>query len=424
MLAIIMQAVRNYRKSTQGSVTVTFSVLLLPTLLIMGAALDYGRLIKAQAQLQAAVDSATLAGSSVPAASRDTVARAAFASALATFDGSTTASFSTVGSDYTGSVAGQIPTTFMKIAGVDTMSLTVVAKVSTGSQDTSCIWTLGSGMSLAASSMTFNGAPSVNLSGCGLRSNTSITCNGHSTSANYSLALGTVDGCPNPSATKTISDPYAPLAASVSTICGTLSGAVTWSTGSVPTDVNLKTVNRGAYTEYHVCGDLTLTGTGAQAGTSSSADTVLVVENGSITLASDADITSNRTTFVLTGPFRGNEPISFPTGNGHGASWSISPTISASVPLAGIAIFEPSASGIASVNWGPGASLSADGIIYMPAVDITMSGNATSGSNGCTMFVANTFATNGNVGLTLAQSATGCNRVASAMPSSAAYLSQ
>jgi hypothetical protein len=359
-----------------------------------------------------------------PHPSRDTVAQSAFAAALSTFDGSVTASFNIAGNDVSGSATAQVPTTFMRIAGLNTMPVGVGAKVSAGGQDTSCIWTLGSGMSLGASSMTFNGAPSVNLSGCGLRSNTSMTCNGHSTAANYSLALGTVNGCPNPSATKMITDPYAPLGASISTMCGTLSGPVTGGTGSVPTDPNVKTLNRGAYIEYHVCGGLTLTGSGMQAGTSSSGDTVVIVENGAITLASDADITSNRTTFVLTGPFGGTDPITFPKGNGHGASWSISPAIGASVPLAGIAVFEPSTSGAAAVDWGPGATLLADGVIYMPTVDITMSGNATSGSNGCTMFVANTFTTNGNVGLTLAQSSTGCNRVSSSMPSSAAYLSR
>ena len=51
-------------------------------------------------------------------------------------------------------------------------------------------------------------------------------------------------------------------------------------------------------TEYHICGDLTLSGTGSF---SPGADTLIVIENGSLNLENNAVASISKTSVVMTG---------------------------------------------------------------------------------------------------------------------------
>lgn len=113
-------------------------------------------------------------------------------------------------------------------------------------------------------------------------------------------------------------DIYKPLAANITHKCSS-SSTLTWSAGSPPSAAKMVTVFGVDRTEYHVCGNLTLSGSGSLTGTYPSGDTIIVVENGSLTLAPDPDISANRTAIVLTGNNGAASAIEFPNGAGHGA---------------------------------------------------------------------------------------------------------
>ena len=266
--------------------------------------------------------------------------------------------------------------------------------------------------------MTFNGAPSVNLTGCSLQSNTSATCNGHNGGAFATYAVGTAGaGCSNPqSGANAVPDTYAELASNISRVCSGLS-STTWAAGALlPILPGMMAVGRTGYVEYHVCGDLTLSGTGDLNGPNPLIDMVIVVENGTITFANDASITAKRVTFVLTGANSSNHQIVFPNGNGHGATLSLTPSINSANPWHGIGIYQdPALTANIDMDWGPGATANVDGVMYFPKANVTMRGNAASNSSarggGCTKFVTGTFTTNGNVGLDFVQTSADCARL-------------
>jgi len=69
--------------------------------------------------------------------------------------------------------------------------------------------------------------------------------------------------------------------------------------GNVPPAV--KTVVKSSHTEYHVCGDLTLSETGFLTGNPPSTDYLIVIENGSLTLSPGASVSAARTAIIFTG---------------------------------------------------------------------------------------------------------------------------
>ena len=67
--------------------------------------------------------------------------------------------------------------------------------------------------------------------------------------------------------------------------CGGARPGATWVPGSVPKSPDVIVVTQGGNTEYHVCGDLTLSGTGYLTGSTPATDSIIVIENGSLNIA-------------------------------------------------------------------------------------------------------------------------------------------
>jgi hypothetical protein len=102
----------------------------------------------------------------------------------------------------------------------------------------------------------------------------------------------------------------------------------------------------------------------------------------------------------------------FPNGNGHAASLTLSPSTSANNPWQGVALYQdPSLTYSVDDSWGPGATFNADGLIYLSNSNVTMKGNAASGSDQCTKFVVNSFTSDGAVNLALDQSVSNCSSI-------------
>lgn len=393
----------------RASVTTILSLSLIPLSIGTGVSVDLGRTLNAKATLQAAIDSAVVSGIKQDSSTRNTFAKAMFDSQTNKLNVTiATPNFVTNGDgSYSGTVSATVPMSIMKLVGKNTIDLTVKAKVSAPIEDDSCILTLGTGLSTSTDSLTLNGASNLNLTGCKLRSNTSMKCNGHSGNADASYAVGSVSNkCANPypSAAK-VTDVHAALASNISLQCGLTSNNLTWTVGGTPpSSPNMITIMNGSVTEYHVCGNLTLKGTGTLLGTSS-ADSLLVIENGDLTLDKNADITLTRTTIIMSGT-TGSHKIVFPQGNGKSASLRVSPGTDNSNPWRGVGIYQdPNLTSNVDISWGPGANLYADGVLYFPNADVTISGNATSAGSNCTKLVTGTFTSNGSVALSQSNAA-------------------
>jgi hypothetical protein len=383
-----------------------------------GAAVDYSVATDTKARLQSALDAALMAGARDQTANWTQTAAAVFTSAYSGRGTVPTPTFSVQSGVYSGTVSTSVSNSFVKLVGFNSTTISAANSVSLDG-DNACILTYDKGAALTDQGLTFNGSPNVAMSGCSIRSNTTLQCNGHATGATASIAAGTAGGCNNPrSNASVVPDIYAALASNISSTCSTRPGT-TWTTGgNVPAApaVTKATLTGASYTEYHVCGDLTLSGTGTLFGTSTGADTVIVVENGKITMAGDADVQAPRTTFVLTGNNLNPATINFPNGNGHGAVLTVSAPTSTDTPWRGVAIYQDprltenvhTTVGEIDEVWGPGATLKVDGLVYMPNATLTINGNAGMANATCTKYAIGKMVLNGSADLNFSQSAQSC----------------
>jgi Flp pilus assembly protein TadG len=401
-----------FREAREGQVAIIFALALLPIISFIGASVDYSRANGIRTNIQYALDAAVLAGAANASSDWQSTALSVFnanLSAEAVSVGGPT--FSKNNAQYLASVSASVPTTYLGVIGLNTMQVSASSAAASGAgSDNSCIFTLDTGQSAGDAGITLNGAPKLNLSNCSIRSNTSMRCNGHDGSALVSYAAGTASGCSNPKSSAAIPDVYASLAANIGKTCGMTTAGSTWSVGSVsPSGSAVIPVSKGAYTEYHVCGNLTLSGNGSLTGTSPASDKIIVIENGSLILANNANVSLTRATIVLTGTDAAVSSIQFPNGNGHAATLSLSPSSGSDSPWQGVSIYQdPALTNGVDESWGPGANINVDGLLYLPNADLTISGNAASGNSGCTKIVTRQFTTNGSVNLNFSQTASGC----------------
>lgn len=403
---------QKFGRKQEGSVAIIFALAWIPILIAAGSAIDFSRAIHFRTALQGELDAAVLAGAKDGSSSWTTVAKAAFnGNVTAKFGTPSTPAFKQTSSDsYTGAASGQVPTVMLGIIHIPYISVTVRATAVAAAADDSCILTLDHGQPPSHTSLSLNGAPVVNLSGCSIRSNTAIDCNGHDGAATKAIAAGAAGDCTHPrSNAPVVPDIYSSLASNITTQCGGARPGVTWTPGSLPLGAGIKTVDRGSYTEYHICGNLTLSGTGDLFGTSSTSDSVIIVENGSLTITNGSSISTARTAIVMTGDNSSPANINFPTGNGQSATLSLSAPTASSDPWRGVALFQdPKLTNNVDDRWGPGATLNADGLVYLGNANVVTDGNTGSGNSRCSKFVMNSFITNGAVDLNLDQDAGAC----------------
>src|SRR5262249_46730327 len=153
---------------------------------------------------------------------------------------------------------------------------------------------------------------------------------GHNGNSTDSIAAGTVSMCANPQQRAlAVPDIYWDLARNITFSCtGRASTGVTWDGGAVSLPSGLIPVTQTWGNEYHVCGDLTLTGNGSITGDTPTTDTVIVIENGNLIVANDANVRTVRATIILTGNNTVPSAINFPNGKGHSGTLSVSPSTS------------------------------------------------------------------------------------------------
>ncbi len=398
-------------KTEDGSTAIQFALAIIPITGLMAVGIDYGRAIHIRNNLQASLDAAVLAAAKhsgesdwheIAAAVFGSNAPAQFALAAPTITEEDEKRF-------VGTLAVTVPTELVGILGISTIDLTVDAVASLGgAADNSCILTLDAGSELEHDSIVLSGAPNIQLDQCTLRSNTSLNCNGHDGGAIASIAAGLASGCSNSEGgADPVPDTFAALSAGIMRKCSGSGGGGTWSPGKPP--AGAITVSQNGYTEYHICGTLTLAGNGHLTGSAPTSDTVIIIEDGGLIIEDKAAISTARTAIVLTGNNSYSSRIEFPNGKGKAASLSLSPPTGASNPWRGIALYQdPALTKDVNHDWGPAVTFNPDGVVYLPNSDLLMRGSGATGLSGCTKFVTNSFRTNGSVDLKYNQSISAC----------------
>ncbi len=391
-----------FLRDRHGATSLVFTLSMIPVSIGAGAAFDMTEALRLSTRAQTAIDAAVLSAVQLDSSRQNSYAQSLFASQIQYRAGETGTPTFTNNADgsLTGSVTVTMPTTILKVVGKLTVNIAARATASKPVEDTSCILTLAGGLTVGTDALTVNGGPKLDLTSCTLRSNASMKCNGNDGDAIMSIAVGSVTGCNNPQTNSLpVPDIHAALKSNIQKQCSTMSGSITWNVGTLPSALQLKTiVNAQGITEYHLCGNVTVKGTGALLG-SSSADSILVIENGSFTLANSADVSLTRTTMVLTATDTTKDHfIDFPQGKGMAATLRLSPSQSASNPWQGIGIYQdPDLTTNINTSWGPAASFYVDGVVYFPNASFSMSGNGNSNNSNCTKFVTRDFLSNGAI---------------------------
>jgi Putative Flp pilus-assembly TadE/G-like len=413
MLRRTRHLLARFGKSSDGSILPIFALALIPIVGAVGVAVDYSRAENVRAALQMTLDSAVIAAAVDNTTSYITAAEKVFAANLSRRDSTVGSPGFTLesGSVYAGTVTATVPVRFMGLFGNSAIPVRVNAKAKPAVPENSCILTLDHGQALSHVSVQFNGSPSITLSGCVLRSNTSLDCSGHDSAGVASIAAGTATDCSKPKSNSAVlPDIYAALASNITYQCGASTGGVTWNAGTIPTGANVKTVAKGTYTEYHICGDLTVSGTGFLTGSAPAADSVIIIENGSLNVTNGAVVETKRATIVLAGNNSQFSSVNFPNGNGKTGTLKLSPSIDAGNPWRGMALYQdPALTNHVDNTWGPGATLVADGVIYLPKSNVVTNGNASSNNAHCTKLVTNSLRTNGSLTLNFEQVTSGCD---------------
>src|SRR5262245_20642949 len=408
--------VGRFVRETEGSVAVTFAIMLLPILFAVGATIDYSRANSFRTTLQEAIDAGVLAGAKDGSSNWVTIASGAFGGDLQIKYGSSLSDpvFTQTSSEvYAGTVSGSVPTSVLGVVHISSIPVSVTASATAAAPDDSCILTLDHGQPTSHVSLSLNGAPVINLSGCSIRSNTAMDCNGHDGNTTKSITSGVAADCANPQSYQpVVPDIYASLAKNITTQCGTSRPGVTWAAGSLPSGPGVITVSKANYTEYHICGNLTVSGSGYLTGSAPTAVSVIVIETGSLKVANNASVSTMTTAIVMTGNNSYPSTITFAQGNGKSASRALSAPTDGIDPWQGVALYQnPALTNRVDDTWGPGANFNADGLVYMGNANVVTDGNTGSSNSKCSKFVMNSFRTNGSVDLNLNQQLDACSTI-------------
>ena len=183
-----------FARCDSGSIAPIAALSLIPILTGVGAALDYSRAHNFKTGMQTALDVALLAGAREGSSSWSQVASDLFNANIAAQAKS--------GYAATPNFSKAIRFNLQRHSigdGADVGSWHHQNHVHRGNRsataiaseaDNSCILTLDHGQPLSHVSLRLNGAPLINLSGCSIRSNTSLDCNGHDGNVTKGMARG------------------------------------------------------------------------------------------------------------------------------------------------------------------------------------------------------------------------------------------
>src|SRR3954452_2451522 len=216
----------HFCRDRDGSLAPVFALMLTPMLIAVGASMDYSRANSIKSTMQATLDAAVLAGAKDGVTNGGSgwsqLAQNIFQSNLAVKTSMAATPTFTANNDgtYSWSVTGSVPTSLLGIINIHSVNVTAKATATGTDPDNSCILTLDHGQPTSHVSLTLNGAPIINLTGCSIRTNTSLNCNGHDGSVTAGIASGTATSCGKPSSSQPmVLDIYKDLAKKITPQC-------------------------------------------------------------------------------------------------------------------------------------------------------------------------------------------------------------
>jgi hypothetical protein len=419
------------RSDQRGTAAVMMGLLMAPFIGALAVGFEVSNWYLTSRGMQNAADAAVLAAATNAGANYDVEARAV-AAQYGFINGinnvmvavSNTAACPAGGSNcYSVSITGYQPLLLSQIVGYSgdatlngsaekRLSATAVANQATRPQDLCMLALAGSG---AAQGIRTNGAPTANMNGCSVMSNTAAQCNGSNLGAGYGLAHGTSSGCgatPMSNIPK-VTDPYAGFASNIpaysSSGCNAANSYQESKHGnlySVDSHNQLSgTLNLSGGNNF-LCGDQMLTGD-VTINTPPGTPAVLIIENGQLDLNGFALRTSSGSAVTLV--FSGDDskapcPCTHaPTDNTNGSGGVLDIAAPTSGPWSGVAIYQdPSlTSGVDVSAAGNSPTWNISGLIYMPHASVTLKGAIDKATNGksCLVMVADNFTISGTAGI-------------------------
>ncbi len=128
---------RKFARDARGNVAILFGLTLIPLMLGIGVAVDYGRALIVHERMQQAADAAGLAVGSWVGLSQDEQKTKAQQYFDANYPPSTIGTVGVlnvnfVGTDIKVTVTGEVPTTFMRLANIDTIGVGATTTISVG----------------------------------------------------------------------------------------------------------------------------------------------------------------------------------------------------------------------------------------------------------------------------------------------------
>jgi Flp pilus assembly protein TadG len=408
-----LQWMRSAFADQRGNVLI-LTALTMPALLAMsGLAFEGASWYQTKRAMQNAADTAAVAaatnnGASYISEARAVTAQYGFQNGVdnTTVTVSNTVTCPVSGSTcYSVSITKSLPLYFTKLIGY---SGNVVISGSPGQQIASiavavegtapreyCILALATSVG-ASEGIRTNGAPTSDLNGCSVMSNTNAKCNGHNLNATYGDAHGTSNGCGTKQTSNlpVVSDPYSGLASNIpANNCNNyqttqISGSYSW-TGNTPFCGSVQ-----------LTGDVTLTGS----------NVAIIIYNGNLdtngytirtaTGASATIIFSGDNTSAAHAPINGSSNGNGNGGNGNGngnggnsnSGGGGSGTIDITAPTTGswkgIALYQnPNlTNGVDISEAGNKPAWNITGLVYLPHSSVTFSGIVNKSSNGAACF--------------------------------------
>src|SRR6266436_8830624 len=224
---VLSKHLRRLRKDQRGTVAVIMGFLIIPLVGALGVGFEVSNWYMNGRGMQNAADAAALAAATNGGANYDVEARAVAAqygfvdgANNTTVTASNTATCPGGGNTCYGvAISGAVPLLVSQVvdyqgdttlngAAAKKLNAVAVARPTITPQD---ICMLALATSGAAQAIRTNGAPTANMNGCNVMSNTAAQCNGSNLGAKYGFAVGTSNGCGSiPRSNQTaVLDPYA-----------------------------------------------------------------------------------------------------------------------------------------------------------------------------------------------------------------------
>jgi hypothetical protein len=426
-LQSILDGLYRLRTDQRGAVAVIMGVLMIPLVGALAVGFEVSNWYMVTRSMQNAADAATLAAATNGSTNYDIEGKAV-AARYGFVDGTNnvsvavtnTAACPTGGNTcYSTTISGYVPLLLSRVLGLTgdnnfngapQKRLGALAVANAQPTDLCMLALASSGI---AQGIRTNGAPTANMNGCNVMSNTAAQCNGSNLGAGLGMAHGTSNGCgATPvSNVPVVTDPYIGKAVNIPPLSSAGCG------GSYPQEskhgnsysVQASNQLSGTLTltagNNFLCGDQMLVGDVVIQ--TPAAGAVLIIENGMLDTNARALTTANgsRVTLVFSGDNSGSySHMPADSTNGPGGKLDIAaPTTGV---WAGVAIYQDPSLTCASASCdvsaaGNSPTWNVTGLIYMPHASVTLKGaidKATAG-NSCLVLVADNFQLSGNAGI-------------------------